>query len=116
MNESVHSPVRATSLGFLVLALFVGESLLTILLLCGNLQPQQKLVCVWAGISFFVVTIAAGTALIRLKPIGIVERIVDIPSSDVDVVEGDFTSEGAWVRKIPQGDGRYTLEVLFFRS
>ena len=41
------------------------------------------------------------------------EVLTDIPENEVDKIVEDFESEGASVKKIKQGNGKYTVEATF---
>lgn len=55
-------------LGFFVLALLIIESFLSIVLLGGNLQEENKMIGIYIGISLFIVVIIVVFILVWFKP------------------------------------------------
>lgn len=55
-------------LGFFVLALLIVESFLAAVLLGAQLQPDQKMVCVWLGVGMFVLVVIGVWVLVLFRP------------------------------------------------
>lgn len=61
--EAITSP-----LGFFVLALLIVEAFLATVLLGAQLQPDQKMICVWLGVGMFVLVVTGVWLLVWTKP------------------------------------------------
>jgi hypothetical protein len=113
MEQKASARGRSILLGFLALAL-------GILLVARRLQPEQKLVYMWAGVAIFALVTVAVTVLLWFSPPHIrpgmkrVETIINIPCSWVEALRSDFESDGAAKVTIArQPDGRYAMQALF---
>jgi uncharacterized membrane protein (DUF485 family) len=61
--ESINAP-----LGLYVLALLIVETFLAAVLIGSNLDPNDKVVGMWAGVGMFVLVVVIVTILVWFKP------------------------------------------------
>ncbi len=114
-------------LGWYIIALLIVDTFLMLAILRGNLSPQAKSGCLLAGVLMFILVVVAVTVLLWFRPshvtlgtnahqITSAGKIADVPSTMVERLWQDFTSEGACCTIIRQRDGRYTVEGVFLKS
>lgn len=67
MIEAITSP-----LGFFVLALLIVEAFLATILLGAQLQPEQKMICVWLGVGMFLIVVVGVWLLVWARPVNLI--------------------------------------------
>ena len=92
-------------LGFFVLALLIIESFLSIVLLAGNLQEENKMIGIYIGISLFIAVIIVVFILVWFKPKNLT---FDKESHLIDQGKASFGSDG---KPAPDRDSLIPIET-----
>jgi len=78
-----------------VLALLIVEAFLGTVLIGAQLQPEQKMICVWLGVGMFLIVVAGVWLLVWARPVNLT---FDKFAHLVDRGKIIYGTEMEWVR------------------
>lgn len=78
-----------------MLALLIVEAFLGTVLIGAQLQPEQKMICVWLGVGMFVLVVSGVWLLVWTRPVNL---IYDKYAHLIDRGKIPYGTETEWVR------------------